>query len=203
NLLSTAIVDKDGKFHFTTLPSDESVLFKLESYDVLVVNEVTVGSGNTNRIVRRGADGFFHYEKLTAEQNQLGKMDVADTQIKLKAEEAKAVMNAMTSLEFDFGKENLRPASLPGLDVLAGLMKDHPDWRLKLSGHTDNVSSMQFNMKLSQKRVEAIRDYLVKKKGIDAKRFVLKWYGPTKPIASNATEDGKQKNRRVEFLVIK
>jgi len=51
--------------------------------------------------------------------------------------------------------------------------------------------------------VVEIRNYLVNKKGVDAGRIVLKWYGPTKPIALNDTEEGRQKNRRVEFLIIK
>jgi outer membrane protein OmpA-like peptidoglycan-associated protein len=81
-------------------------------------------------------------------------------------------------------------------------MKKNPDWRLKLSGHTDNVSSQKFNMELSRKRVEMVKKYFTLK-GISADRFVLKWYGSSKPIAPNNTEEGKQKNRRVEFLIIK
>jgi OOP family OmpA-OmpF porin len=80
-------------------------------------------------------------------------------------------------------------------------MIKNSSWRLKLSGHTDNVSSMKFNMTLSKKRVESVKKYLVSK-GISGDRIVLKWYGPTKPVASNNTEEGKQKNRRVEFLII-
>jgi len=203
NIIATATIDKEGRFHFTELPADEQVLLQLESYDVLIVNEVTVGSGKYVRVARRGADGYFHFEQLTSEENKLGKMDIPDEQIKLKKEEAEKVMRAMTSLEFDFGKDAIRESSFDGLDLLAELLQQNTTWRLKLSGHTDNVSSMQYNMKLSEKRVESVKKYLVTKKGIAADRIVLKWYGPTKPIAPNDTEEGKQKNRRVEFLIIK
>ncbi|MBI3501528.1 MAG: OmpA family protein [Bacteroidetes bacterium] len=203
NIIASATIDKDGKFHFTELPSDENSLLQLESYDVLIVNEVSVATGKIVRVARRGADGYFHFEKLETDENKLGKMDIPDTQIQLKKEEAEKVKKAMETLEFDFGSEKIRESSLDGLDLVAELLQQNPAWRLKLSGHTDNVSSMQYNMKLSQKRVESIRNYLTKKKGIPSGRIVLKWYGPTKPIAPNDTEEGKQKNRRVEFLIIK
>ena len=203
NIIATATVDKDGKFNFTQLPVDEQVLFNLESYDVLIVNEVSVNTGKMVRVARRGADGYFHFENLAAEDSKLGKMDIPDTQIQLKKDEAEKVMKAMTSLEFDFGKDVIRASSMDGLDLLAELLEQNSEWRLKLSGHTDNVASVQFNMKLSQKRVESVKNYLVKKKRIDANRIVLKWYGPAQPIAPNDTEEGKQKNRRVEFLIIK
>ncbi len=201
NIIATATIGKDGKFNFTELPPDEKVLLKLESYDVLMVNEITVGSGSNLHVARRSVDGFFHFEKLSADENKLGKMDAPDIQIKLKAEEAQTVKDAMENLEFDFGKEGIRTTSNSGLDKLTNLMIKNPTWRLKLSGHTDNVSSMKFNMTLSKKRVESVKKYLVSK-GISGDRIVLKWYGPTKPVASNNTEEGKQKNRRVEFLII-
>ncbi len=196
NIITTATIDKEGNFHFTQLPADENVILQLESYDVLIVNEVSVSTGKTFRVARRGTDGFFYFEILTVENK------IPDTQIQLKKEEAEKVMKAMASLEFDFGKDVIRTSSMDGLDSLAELLDQNSTWRLKLSGHTDNVASMQYNMKLSEKRVEAIKKYLVKK-GIAQDRIVLKWYGPTKPIAPNDTEEGKQKNRRVEFLIIK
>ncbi len=202
NIIASATVDNEGKFTFTSLPMDESSLLRLESYDVLVTNEVTVVTGKLVRIVRRGADGYFHFENLPTEKDKLGKMDLADVQIKLKKEEAEAVKKAMETLEFDFGKDVIRASSTDGLDLVAELLHQNPDWRLKLSGHTDNVSTLKYNMNLSKKRVESIKKYMLKK-GIKENQIVLKWYGPTKPVASNDTEEGRQKNRRVEFLIIR
>lgn len=202
NIIASATIDKEGRFNFTHLPSDESVLLQLESYDILIVNEVSVRSGKTVRVARRGADGFFRFEPLATDESKLGKLDIADAQILLKKEEAMKVKKAMETLEFDFGSDKIRESSKEGLDLVAELLHQNPTWRLKLSGHTDNVSSLQFNMNLSKKRVEAVKNYLVKKKGISPNRVVLKWFGPTRPIASNDTEEGRQKNRRVEFLII-
>lgn len=201
NIIATAIVDKDGKYTFTQLPVDESSLLKLESFDVLISNEVTVVTGKLVRVARRGADGYFHFENLPTEKDKLGKLDIADVQIKLKKEEAEKVKKAMETLEFDFGSDVIRASSTDGLDLVAELLLQNHGWRLKLSGHTDNKSSLKYNMELSKKRVESIKKYLVKK-GVSADQVVLKWYGPTKPIAPNDTEEGRQKNRRVEFLII-
>lgn len=203
SIIASATVDKDGKFTFLNTEMDESALLKLESFDILIANEVSVVTGKLVRVARRGMDGFFHFEKLADNLNKLGQIDASDVQIKLKAEEAAKVKKAMETLEFDFGSDVIRASSFDGLDLVAELLLHNTEWRLKLSGHTDNVSSLKYNMNLSKKRVEAIRNYLVKKKGIDPKRIVLKWYGPTKPIAPNDTEEGRQKNRRVEFLIIK
>lgn len=201
NIVASAIVEKDGKFTFTYMPIDESALLKLESFDVLITNEVTVVTGKLVRIARRGADGYFHFENLPTDKDKMGKMDVADVQIKLKKDEAEKVKKAMETLEFDFGSDVIRASSMDALDLVAELLMQNHDWRLKLSGHTDNKSSLKYNMNLSKKRVESIKAYLVKK-GVAANNIVLKWYGPTKPIAPNETEEGRQKNRRVEFLII-
>jgi outer membrane protein OmpA-like peptidoglycan-associated protein len=201
NIVASATVDKDGKFTFTTLPVDESALLKLESFDVLIANEVTVVTGRLVRVARRGADGFFHFENLATDKGKMGQMDIADVQIKLKKEEAEKVKHAMETLEFDFGSDVIRASSTDALDLVAELLQQNHTWRLKLSGHTDNVSTLKYNMNLSKKRVESIKKYLIKK-GVAADNVVLKWYGPTKPIAPNDTEEGRQKNRRVEFLII-
>ncbi|TAL61585.1 MAG: OmpA family protein [Bacteroidetes bacterium] len=201
NIIASAIVDKDGKFTFTELPTDESALLKLESFDVLIANEVTVVTGKLVRIARRGADSFFHFENLPTGKDKMGAMNIADVQIKLKKEEAEKVKKAMETLEFDFGSDVIRSSSTDGLDLVAELLQQNHLWRLKLSGHTDNVSTLKFNMNLSKKRVESIKKYLIKK-GVPTDQVVLKWYGPTKPIAPNDTEEGRQKNRRVEFLII-
>ena len=80
-------------------------------------------------------------------------------------------------------------------------MLKKPNWRLKISGHTDNVGSAASNMKLSQNRAEAVKTYLISK-GIDRSRFKAEWFGSKNPIASNKTEEGRQRNRRVEMLLV-
>jgi outer membrane protein OmpA-like peptidoglycan-associated protein len=87
------------------------------------------------------------------------------------------------------------------LDELAGVLMKKPTWKLEISGHTDNAGDDESNLVLSKKRAEAVKTYLVSK-GIDATRFVINYFGETKPIADNSTSEGRAKNRRVEMKVV-
>ncbi len=81
-------------------------------------------------------------------------------------------------------------------------MKQHAaDWTLDLAGHTDNQGDATKNMLLSEKRTKAVKKYLVAK-GVKADKINTKWFGQTMPIADNATNEGKQRNRRVEMKVL-
>ncbi len=120
----------------------------------------------------------------------------------LKIEEQKILEQAFSSLEFATGKDIIKKTSFASLNNLAGLMKQHPtDWLLKLSGHTDNQGNAAKNLILSQKRANAVKKYLVTK-GVKADKVKAEWFGQTVPIADNATEAGRQKNRRVEMKVL-
>ncbi|MFO0758458.1 MAG: OmpA family protein [Byssovorax sp.] len=95
------------------------------------------------------------------------------------------------------------PKSFQVLDAVVGALKGHPDiFLLEVAGHTDNVGSAADNRALSQKRADAVVAYLVSK-GTDAKRLQAKGYGPDKPIADNKSIVGRQKNRRVEFNILR
>ena len=109
--------------------------------------------------------------------------------------------SAFDNLEFATAKDVIKPESLASLDELAALMAKKPLWRLKISGHTDSQGDKAKNLKLSEKRAKAVQNYLIGK-GIKADRFKAEWFGHKKPIADNKTEAGRQKNRRVEMLII-
>jgi len=108
---------------------------------------------------------------------------------------------AFRNLEFETAKAVIRERSLPYLDTLAQLLLDNPTYKLKISGHTDNQGGLEYNMKLSKARAEAVRNYLVSK-GVSADRFIVEYFGPLRPIASNATPQGRARNRRVEMKVV-
>jgi outer membrane protein OmpA-like peptidoglycan-associated protein len=84
------------------------------------------------------------------------------------------------------------------LDLVAASLIAHPDVKVEIGGHTDADGSDQYNLKLSDKRANAVQDYLIKK-GVPAAQLTAKGYGETQPIADNTTPDGKAKNRRVEL----
>jgi len=201
--LRTSIQNKDGSFSFADLPSDDKVKFKInpDAEDNLLDIKIVVG-GIAKRAIRDKKGQYFHFIVLKTEVATLDKKIEKDVAIKLDTAEQAVVAKAFSNLEFASGKDIILPASYKSLDELATLLKKKSKWRLRISGHTDNVGQADANMKLSQKRAEAVQKYLVSK-GIDTKRFKVEYFGATVPIADNKTEEGRQKNRRVEMLIIK
>ena len=82
------------------------------------------------------------------------------------------------------------------------MLKDHPDLKLVIEGHTDDVGAAASNLSLSEKRAEAVRRYLVETYGVDKDRLQAKGFGASKPTAGNDTPEGRQQNRRVELVRI-
>ena len=105
-----------------------------------------------------------------------------------------------TNIGFESGKATLTKESYPYLDQLVDLMNEDDRCWVKLDGHTDNTGSDKINQKLSQDRVDAIRDYLIEK-GINPNRIIAKGHGSSQPIADNKTAEGRAKNRRVEINI--
>jgi outer membrane protein OmpA-like peptidoglycan-associated protein len=106
-------------------------------------------------------------------------------------------------VQFELGKAEIKPDSFGLLDEVAKVLQENPQIeQVEVQGHTDSTGDAKYNRKLSQQRAESVRDYLIKK-GIKKGRLVAKGYGPDKPIADNATPEGQEKNRRVEFLILK
>jgi OOP family OmpA-OmpF porin len=103
-------------------------------------------------------------------------------------------------VEFDTGMAAVKPKYNNEIKKVADFMKEYPDTTAIIEGHTDNVGKEAANVKLSQRRADSIKAYLVKKFGIDSSRIKAVGYGPNKPVASNATKEGKQKNRRVKAV---
>jgi OOP family OmpA-OmpF porin len=101
--------------------------------------------------------------------------------------------------QFDFNKATLKPAGKEMIDQAVKVMKQKPDLKVSVEGHTDSIGSDAYNLKLSQRRAMAVRDYLVSQ-GIEATRITVVGFGESKPIADNKTEEGRAENRRVEIL---
>ena len=105
----------------------------------------------------------------------------------------------LEGVNFDTGKAKLRPDAFPILDQAAEGLKEWGDVKVEIGGHTDSVGSEKFNRMLSQARAEAVRIYLMGK-GISGDRLTAKGYGESNPVADNATDEGRFKNRRVELV---
>ena len=119
-------------------------------------------------------------------------------------QEKKILKDAYDNLTFETGKAIIKPTSLPFLDEIAVVFanEDAKPWKLEIKGHTDNVGSESYNQKLSEERANSVKTYLISK-GIEGSKITSSGFGLSKPIASNDTADGRAKNRRVEFIIIK
>ena len=106
----------------------------------------------------------------------------------------------MGDVLFDFGKYDLRPEAREKLAKLSGIVLAHPGLNLAVEGHTDNVGSDELNQKLSEKRAETVRAYLVGE-GLADGAVTSSGFGKTTPVADNSSAAGRQKNRRVEIVV--
>ncbi len=115
-------------------------------------------------------------------------------------ESARGLIVNMSDVLFDFGKYTLRPEAREKLAKVSGIILAHPGLRIEVEGHTDSIGSDQFNQKLSEQRAGTVRDYLVSQ-GVQDGMVSARGFGKTQPVASNDTNEGRQRNRRVELVV--
>jgi outer membrane protein OmpA-like peptidoglycan-associated protein len=106
------------------------------------------------------------------------------------------------SIYFDINKTNVSPTSAKGLDRNGAILKENPRIKVEIGGHTDSGGSEKANQKISEKRAESAKKYMMDKFNLPGDRMVTKGYGSKKPIADNKTTEGRSKNRRVELKVI-
>ena len=122
-----------------------------------------------------------------------------------KKDAAKQVFDEKVRLnvEFDFDKADIRPRYHDELRKVGDFMNQYPDVNMALEGHTDSIGTDEYNQRLSQRRVDSVKKYIVDKFNIDGKRIKATGYGESRPIADNSTDEGRQRNRRVEAVSIK
>lgn len=124
------------------------------------------------------------------------------------AESEKTIYDALSSagrwttqgILFDTGKSDIKPESTPTLKQIAAALKEHPELKVEIQGHTDNVGKADANLKLSQSRADAVKKVLAAEYGVKADQLTAKGYGDTKASADNKTAEGRANNRRVELV---
>lgn len=124
---------------------------------------------------------------------------VLDIDLERAREGRRAILE---NIFFDVDKYDLQEKSLTELRKILRFLQENPGVRVEISGHTDNTGSASYNVQLSEKRAAAVNNYLVSQ-GISPGRLIPKGYGSQQPIADNDSEEGRQKNRRIEFKIIK
>ncbi|MBR5982602.1 MAG: PD40 domain-containing protein [Bacteroidales bacterium] len=160
---------------------------------------ISLPSGKNYGITARTEGYLFHSENVDVPAATSYQEIIKD--IKLKTINVGATI-ILSNIFFDFNKSTLRDISKAELDNLVRLLTvDYPKMVIEIGGHTDNVGSLEYNTKLSTNRAKAVVDYLIAH-GVAQERLSYKGYAYQQPIDTNDTEEGRQKNRRVEFKVI-
>jgi len=150
---------------------------------------------------------FAHPNKIQLEVPNANENGTLITEIRI-AEGGRPLYDALAAkgrvsthgILFDTGSDHIRGESTPTLTQIADMLKAHPELKLTIEGHTDNVGSATSNQTLSDKRAAAVRQFLISTYHIDGGRLTSKGLGATKPAVSNDTPEGRQQNRRVELV---
>lgn len=108
----------------------------------------------------------------------------------------------LQNIFFDVDKYNLKEKSITELEKIVRFLNENPALKVEISGHTDDSGSAEYNKQLSERRAQSVHAYLISH-GIGSKRLTIKGYGPARPIADNSTDEGRQKNRRIEFQIVR
>ena len=107
----------------------------------------------------------------------------------------------LQNIFFDVDKYDLKEKSITELQKILRFLKENPSIKVEISGHTDNSGTAAYNVQLSEKRAQSVNNFLIEN-GVEPDRLSTRGYGSDQPIADNATEEGRQKNRRIEFKII-
>jgi OmpA-OmpF porin, OOP family len=146
-----------------------------------------------------GFGGGKAYNLDILEEQQM-KQDVVADAASMASDIASSGKVALYGIYFDTGKTDIKPESEPAIKEIANLLQQNPALKLIVVGHTDNVGTLESNMDLSKRRAESVISYLVANYKADAGRLKGYGVGPLAPVASNKTDEGKAKNRRVELV---
>jgi len=113
---------------------------------------------------------------------------------------ARGLIVNMSDVLFDFDKATLKPGAREKLAKVSGIVLAYPGLKLSVEGHTDSIGSDEYNMTLSEKRANSVRDYLIAQ-GVNEGSITAQGFGKTRPVATNDTNEGRALNRRVELVV--
>lgn len=187
---------KQGVYAVISFPNGESSNMPSDPDSGRFVVELPVGTfqikaanpsykaATLNVTVERGKDSQVTFELMPYNKVRVTKekVEISDT------------------IEFTTGRATIKVESYPVLDEIAQVLKESPSMRLWIEGHTDDVGDDRINKRLSQQRADAVRDYIISR-GIGADRLEAVGLGEERPVADNRSEDGRAKNRRVEFNI--
>jgi outer membrane protein OmpA-like peptidoglycan-associated protein len=171
-------------------------------YTKVYINGVRVGNGPNADLGRSNKVQFWvpAYDETSENVTMIGPVRIAAGGRKLYDALAETGRVATQGIYFDTGSDAIRQESAPTLKEIAAMLQEHPDLKLTIEGHTDDVGRAESNQTLSERRAAAVRQYLIDNHRIDGTRLEAKGLGQTRPVGSNDTAEGRQQNRRVELV---
>lgn len=181
-------------------------LYTIETNSLVSVVESDSVSGEYLMVLTQGAEYALYvnkagylFQSLNFNYSEITDLEPIVQNILLD----KAVSGAyavLKNLFFDTDKYDLKEKSITELEKIIHFLQENQAIRIEISGHTDNTGSPAYNQQLSERRAQSVYNYLINR-GIPEIRIIAKGYGHTRPVAPNTTEEGKQLNRRIEFLI--
>lgn len=200
-LVNFKITDDKGVPEQDAIVKLESILDKMTKIDTSNID------GNTEMLLKKGTSYKLKVEKFGGTFD-FGQFDVPKQDGKFTMEENLQIKvvtkyNRVYELKIHFApnKSELYPAAKVEIDRLYEELVKSSTMKIEIAGHTDDVGDDKLNMQVSQRRANVIKQYLLQK-GISEKRIVAKGYGETSPVADNATEEGRTRNRRIEVRML-
>jgi outer membrane protein OmpA-like peptidoglycan-associated protein len=218
NQLQYSITHNDPRFTLVGIAIDKTANMPIEG-TVVTIKNITKGSTSyaTSTLpkgeFRTQLESNCEYEIVGKKESYISNIEKISTQglkrsailyveLELGIEEAKAGKTiVLNKIYFATGSASVDVNASSDLNKLIQFLKDNPNAKLEIQGHTDNVGSKDLNLKLSQQRASSIVSYLTQN-GITTVQLIAIGYGDTKPVATNATTEGRSQNRRVEMKVI-
>lgn len=126
--------------------------------------------------------------------------DLAGTGVSVERRGGDLILNMPGSITFDVGRDEVQPGFFPVLDTVSAILNEYNETTINVTGHTDNTGNVDSNQLLSQRRAESVGTYL-QDKNVEATRILTSGAGSAVPVADNATDEGRQENRRVELVL--
>jgi outer membrane protein OmpA-like peptidoglycan-associated protein len=205
-VITGKIVDEDGKGSSATIHWEENGKKKIGKIPTSTIDgkyTLVLNGGAKYTLIPEKDKHFGSSTEIDLTNLKEGTIITQDDRKihSLDIEDEKRKPFILETLHFDTDSDRIRPESFYDLDRLAKILLQSPQIKVIIEGHTDNMASHEYNIDLSQRRTGSVKKYLISK-GVAENRLESNGYGETKPIAPNTTNDGRQKNRRVEFRVV-
>ncbi len=213
NILGTVVTNENGYFMFMNLPSDKNLLFTIDETDSQIdfgdVLYLTDEKGNLIKVFRRNKKGKFEFFVLPTDVAKLDKIYADDTQLSVNLPKpiAKETNYRIENLYYDFNEFLVLPTCIKTLYKISELMQSNLELNITFASYTDERGSADYNLKLSNKRAVAAKDFLIVE-GIDAKRITAQGYGETNLLnkcgdKGDCTDEQHSVNRRTEVKINK